>query len=275
MRLPGCVLAWLVAGAAGTGGCTLTDKSFEPTRIDGTETRSEPALSAAPSPSEASPPSEPANTQPTPDTEGLPNVRPPTTQASMLEPGGVSAQTNDADAGATPTGSDGPPDAGTTVETADAGSVQQPPVEEPPVVEPPVVEPPSNPCDSLSFGGSCYELFDSFVSWDAAEQQCVTWGGHLASIGSAAENAFLNGWPAQIGLFNADGQGIWVGGTDAQQDGTFRWIDGTSFSFTGWGPAQPDDGAGTDCIEKRNDGVGQWYDRHCTDSLRYMCERPL
>ena len=103
----------------------------------------------------------------------------------------------------------------------------------------------------------------------------MAWGGHLASIGSSSENAFLNGWTAERGLTNADGQGVWIGGSDAQQDGVFRWVDGSSFSFTGWAPGQPDDGAGVDCIEKRNDGAGQWYDRHCADSLRYLCERAL
>jgi hypothetical protein len=252
-------------GAA--AGCTLTDKSFEPTPIDGTETKSEPTLPAAPAaPDNASAPGQDTGLPTTDnDTEGLPSLRPPTTQASMLERGGASEAK---DAGVPPAIEDATKDAGATIDAA-------PPVVEPPVVEPPVVEPPSNPCSSLSFGGSCYELFDSFVPWDAAERQCVAWGGHLASIGSFGENAFLNGWPAELGLNDADGQGIWVGGSDAQQDGVFRWVDGTSFSFMGWAPGQPDDGAGVDCIEKRNDGAGQWYDRHCADSLRYMCERPL
>jgi hypothetical protein len=248
-------------------GCTLTDKPFEPTPIDETETKSEPTLPAAPGATENAPAPGQELGLPTTgnDTEGLPNLRPPTTEASMLEPGGAGEVK---DAGAPPLVDQAAQDAGARV---DAGQ----PVVEPPIVEPPVVEPPSNPCTSLSFGGSCYELFVSFVPWDAAERQCVAWGGHLASIGSSEENAFLAGWTAQLGLTNADGQGIWVGGTDAQQDGVFRWVDGTSLSFTGWAPGQPDDGAGVDCIEKRNDGAGQWYDRHCADSLRYTCERPL
>jgi C-type mannose receptor len=255
---------WLLASAIGAAaGCTLTDKSFDPTPIDDTETKSEPTLPAGPTVSDGMPAAMQETGLPTTgnDAEGVPNVRPPTTQASMLEPGGTS---DGADAGAPPVANQGPADAGTPV---DAGTT---------VVEPPVVEqPPGNPCDTLSFGGSCYELFNSFLSWDAAEQQCVAWGGHLVSIGSSDENAFLNGWTAELGLTNGDGQGIWVGGTDAQRDAVFQWVDGSPFSFLGWAPGQPDNGAGVDCIEKRNDGAGQWYDRRCTDSLRYVCERPL
>ena len=267
----GCfTVPWLIAGVIGAAaGCTLTEKPFEPTPIDDAETRSEPTLPAGSVAADDVAVAEQDTGLPTTgnNTEGVPNVRPPTTQASMLEPGGASEQT-DADAGAPPLVEEKPEDAGATVDAA-------PPVVDPPIVEPPPVEPPGEPCTGLSFEGSCYELFDSFLAWDLAEQQCVAWGGHLASIGAAEENAFLNGWPAELGLANADGSGIWIGGSDAQRDGQFLWVDGSPFSFAGWAPGQPDNGAGVDCIEKRNDGAGQWYDRRCVDSLRYLCERPL
>jgi hypothetical protein len=272
----------LLAALIGAGiGCTLTDEPFEPIAIDATETKSEPTLPAGP----AAPDSEPATGSETGlpttggNTEGVPNVRAPADQASLREPASAGEAT-EPDAGA-------PPVEGQTenAATVDAGPVVvdppavDPPAVDPPVVEPPVVvpvqEPPRNPCPGLSFGGSCYQLFDSFIPWNAAEQQCVSWGGHLASIESAEENSFLNRWPAELGISNGDGSGIWIGGTDAQQDGVFRWVAGSPFSFAGWAPGQPNDGAGVDCIEKRNDGAGQWYDRFCVDSLRYLCERPL
>src|SRR6185295_5683671 len=83
-------LPWLLASViAAAGGCTLTDKPFEPTPIDNTETQSEPTLPTGSIPSNGMPMVEqetglatPANSE-----EGVPNVRAPTTQASMLEPG--------------------------------------------------------------------------------------------------------------------------------------------------------------------------------------------
>jgi hypothetical protein len=278
-RLRCSLLLWLAASAAGTSGCTLTEDSFEPARVDGAETQSEPTLPGVSTTTGGGSAIGEQSGLPTTGTnsEGVPNVRPPSTQMSMLEPSGAGGDTGAADAGVAPA-SVGRGDAGAS---ADAGApvteppVTTPPVTTPPVVVPPVVTPPSTTCTSLSFGGSCYEVFNSFLAWDAAEQQCVAWGGHLASIGTPEENVFLDGWPAQLGITTADGSGIWVGGTDVQQDGVFLWVDGTAFSFLGWAPGQPDDGAGTDCIEKRNDGTGQWYDRRCTDALRYVCERPL
>jgi hypothetical protein len=251
----------MVGVACTAASCTLTDEPFEPRRIDDAVTQGEPALRGGTSTSETVPPARESGLATTNNSnEGVPDVRPPSSQMSQLEPGDQSQETR-SDAGVTPVEDVAQPDAGEPSTTTHAGP-------------PPVVEPPPEPCTGLTFGDSCYQAFDSYLTWDAAEQQCAGWGGHLASIGSPEENAALNAWPAQFGVSSVDGSGIWVGGSDAQSDGQFRWVDGGPFSLQGWAPGQPDNGAGVDCIEKRNDGAGQWYDRRCTDSLRYLCERP-
>jgi hypothetical protein len=150
---------------------------------------------------------------------------------------------------------------------ADAGSSSAPDAGPPPVV---VV-----PCEGSEFGGSCYEFVAQLVAWDAAEAACVAWGGHLASVGSPGEDAFLGGWPAELGLPPGNGAGIWLGGTDAEQDNIFQWSDGSPFLLNGWAQNQPDDGAGVDCVTKRNDFTTRWYDQRCTDLHPYVCEKPL
>jgi hypothetical protein len=191
------------------------------------------------------------------NSEGPPAVNAPPRQTSMIAPSGGSAA-GAPDAGGPLASNPGQPDSGAV---ADAGPL--------------ATTAPSEPCTGMALDGSCYELFDSFAVWNAAEQQCVSWGGHLASIGSATEDATISRWwPAQLGLAGADGSGVWLGGTDAQSDGTFLWVDGSPFAYAGWQPGQPDDGAGVDCTEQRNDGAGHWYDRRCTDALRYICKRP-
>jgi hypothetical protein len=135
---------------------------------------------------------------------------------------------------------------------------------------------PAEPCSTLAFAGSCYEVFAEFVSWTVAEQRCVDWGGHLAIVTSAEEDDFLDAWPDALGIAGQDGTGIWLGGTDASAENDFRWAaDDSPVSYENWGLNQPDNGGGLDCIEKRNDGTDSWYDRRCTDSQRYACEREL
>ena len=73
----------------------------------------------------------------------------------------------------------------------------------------------------------------------------------------------------------ANGPGIWLGGTDAASDGVFVWSDGTPLDFDAFALNQPDNAVGVDCIEKRNDATGLWYDQRCSDQRPYVCERPL
>jgi hypothetical protein len=124
------------------------------------------------------------------------------------------------------------------------------------------------------FEGRCYEFFDEQLSWSEAEARCTVWGGHLASVESSEEDAFIGAWPGLMGVAFLDGSGLWLGGSDALGDGDFRWSNGRALDFVGWAPDQPNNGAGVDCIEKRNDSTQRWYDRRCSDLERYVCEQP-
>jgi hypothetical protein len=131
------------------------------------------------------------------------------------------------------------------------------------------------PCTGSTFEGSCYEFVAERVVWSVAEEACVAWGGQLASVESLEEDAFLAAWPAQLGVPAGDGTGIWLGATDALSENQFLWPDNTPLIFAGWAPNQPDNGAGLDCVEKRNDATALWYDRRCTDLNPFVCERGL
>ena len=149
-----------------------------------------------------------------------------------------------------------------------------------PAVDPPPdagesLPPPPVPCPGSTFEDSCYEFIAERVSWSEARAACVTWGGQLVSVESLEEDSFLAEWPEQLGIPVGDGTGIWLGATDELQDNDFLWPDDTPLTFMGWAPNQPDNGAGLDCIEKRNDGTELWYDRRCTDLNPYVCERGL
>lgn len=263
--------AWLgVAWAA--SGCTLMADSFEPIGANGAEADDTPVTSgllpaAAEGQRGSVPSSSPAGAG---SGEGvvLPGREPVGANDGQL--GGSSQEAEVADVGLPDTDAEvvlsngGVPDAGAeaVVPSGDAPGAGG-------------ASPPGESCPSLAFGASCYEVFGELVSWGVAEQRCVDWGGHLASVGSPEEEGFLDGWPSALGIVDGDGSGIWLGGSDAALEGDFRWSDGSPLVFESWAPGQPDNGAGVDCIEKRNDGAGGWYDRRCTDVHRYVCERPL
>jgi lectin-like protein len=276
-------------------GCTLTADEFEPNPAGSAETETggltgtEPPLAPTPSPGSA--------TNPSPVTEAGEGAD-PTAALDPTDVGGDGAEGANLGTG----GDDVGQDAG--VEAADAGDASAPDASAPePVAAPPGESPrdasvappsalpldagpppesqpplgaqdPTEPCPGIAYEDSCYEFFGEPLSWTVAEERCVAWGGHLASVESFDEDFFIGIWPLVLGIPRGDGTGIWLGGTDARRDGDFRWADDRPLSFAGWAPNQPDNGLGVDCIQKRNDGSGRWYDLRCSDAEPYVCERP-
>jgi hypothetical protein len=248
-QLCGLAAGWALA----LPGCTLADDSFEPRPIEPEQARSAPLSTASSNTTDHSPQGEPSNTTST--------EREPSSVA--FNPGETSQAQLDAKE---PVGSAASVEGETDPSEPPAG------LAEPDAGGPPVQ---LEPCPGPTFEASCYEFFGAPTSWTVAEQTCVAWGGHLVSAASAAEDVFLERWPLELGIPVGNGSGLWLGGTDQEQDGVFRWSDGSPSIFVNWAANQPDNGPGdADCIEKRNDGTARWYDRRCTDPQPYACEKP-
>jgi len=81
--------------------------------------------------------------------------------------------------------------------------------------------------------GHRYALVAVPMSWDEADQVCQALGGHLATVGDASEDAFLTKTFAEERI-------CWLGGTDKEQEGTWRWVTDEPWDYTNWGSNQPD-----------------------------------
>uniref|UniRef100_A0A8B9KNK3 C-type lectin domain-containing protein n=1 Tax=Astyanax mexicanus TaxID=7994 RepID=A0A8B9KNK3_ASTMX len=69
-----------------------------------------------------------------------------------------------------------------------------------------------------SFESRCFRVFTSTTNWAAAEQNCVAMGGHLASVHSSEEYAFMLNL-----LLSVVNSAAWIGGTDAAQVFTAKY----------------------------------------------------
>uniref|UniRef100_A0A182NPC9 C-type lectin domain-containing protein n=1 Tax=Anopheles dirus TaxID=7168 RepID=A0A182NPC9_9DIPT len=83
----------------------------------------------------------------------------------------------------------------------------------------------------------------------AAWQTCRQYGGHLASIESAAENARVEAAIKAVGSISS----TWlIGGTDIGIEGRFVWIglnkEITSTAYKNWGTGKPSTSGNTDCM---------------------------
>jgi len=80
-------------------------------------------------------------------------------------------------------------------------------------------------------------------SWQNSEAQAVALGGHLATVNDQDEQAWI------FTTFNAYGgvnRSLWIGLSDAAQEGDFQWVTGEALDYTHWLPLQPDNSPATD-----------------------------
>lgn len=92
------------------------------------------------------------------------------------------------------------------------------------------------PGDAISFNGNYYKFYDSaqlpnVITWEDASDYCATLGGHLAIIRSQEENDFLYDSMKQAGFENA-----YFGYSDAQEEGHWVWVDGSTGGYENWRP---------------------------------------
>jgi hypothetical protein len=116
-------------------------------------------------------------------------------------------------------------------------------------------------------GFSCYQLSDTLGPWRDARDLCQAWGGDLAKVESVEENTLLGA---------RSDRDVWLGASDFEDEGNFRWFDGDDVDPDGsWAPAQPDNYEGSEnCLELRAMD-NRWNDVPCTSEKVALCERAL
>nr|XP_040053507.1 macrophage mannose receptor 1 [Gasterosteus aculeatus aculeatus] len=127
----------------------------------------------------------------------------------------------------------------------------------------------------LSFAGSCYWVVSNtklLTTWHEAFTRCSGMGAHLLVINSEEEQFFVNGNLPDF--HHVDVPDIWIGLSDKDQDGEFKWVDKSPITFSNYGPGWPKNTAATwDCGQIYTGNYdGKWETTNCFKSLGYICE---
>uniref|UniRef100_A0A672QNJ9 Brevican core protein n=1 Tax=Sinocyclocheilus grahami TaxID=75366 RepID=A0A672QNJ9_SINGR len=118
------------------------------------------------------------------------------------------------------------------------------------------------------FQGFCYKHFTKRQKWEVAEQHCRMCGGHLVSVMSPEEQAFINDKYREY---------QWTGLNDKTIEGDFRWSDGNPLLYENWYRGQPDSYflSGEDCVVMVWYDDGRWSDIPCNYQLSYTCKKGI
>ena len=121
---------------------------------------------------------------------------------------------------------------------------------------------------------SDYRWVRANKTWQEAQASCQARGLRLASPSSAAVAARLH---AALVPYLAGVEFYWLGGTDAAEEGSWRWATSRSIIWTNWSGAQPDGWVDENCLAVAMDDPdksGAWHDRDCNTTLQaFLCER--
>ena len=119
-----------------------------------------------------------------------------------------------------------------------------------------------------AFGDHCYFYGTDTKSWNDAEEFCQEEGGHLASVNTPAIQDYVVDELKSRGLNSA-----WFGGNDIEEEGVWKWTDGTPWEFTNWGPHSPNNANGQDCFQY--DMGYEWDDAGCSLNKLFVCSKKI
>src|SRR6185295_12745848 len=118
------------------------------------------------------------------------------------------------------------------------------------------------PPGAVSFNGHNYLLVANGMSWPNAKAYCEGLGGHLVTIGSAAENALVNSMISSL---------VWIGFSDAAVENSFVWVTNEPVVYTNWGSGEPNNNAGVEDWTVMRPENGTWNDAG-PDVFSFICE---
>ena len=94
-------------------------------------------------------------------------------------------------------------------------------------------------------GGHCFFWGREKKNWIAAEEFCREEGGHLATVNNDATKDFV----LEIIKRNNIYSWAWIGGSDIEEEGVWKWADSTPWEDKFWAPGEPNNaGNNEDCL---------------------------
>nr|XP_033479566.1 CD209 antigen-like protein E isoform X1 [Epinephelus lanceolatus] len=117
------------------------------------------------------------------------------------------------------------------------------------------------------FSGSFYYISSIEKTWQDSRDDCVQRGADLMIINSEEEQNFTGQYQKIM----------WIGLTDRETEGVWKWVDGTLLTTSFWRSEEPNNNGGNeDCVETNDsDHRNTWNDASCETKKFWICENKM
>ncbi|XP_049328636.1 C-type lectin domain family 4 member E-like [Astyanax mexicanus] len=121
------------------------------------------------------------------------------------------------------------------------------------------------------FKSSIYYISTEKKSWSDSRTDCRNKQADLLIINSREEQEFIN---ANFGKTEA-----WIGLTDAETEGVWKWVDGSALTTRFWAEGEPNNYENEDCaitsFQRAKSDILTWADYPCHHPVPWICEKVL
>uniref|UniRef100_A0A3B1K5R3 C-type lectin domain-containing protein n=1 Tax=Astyanax mexicanus TaxID=7994 RepID=A0A3B1K5R3_ASTMX len=120
----------------------------------------------------------------------------------------------------------------------------------------------------IYFSSSVYYVSTERKSWTESRNDCRKRGSDLVIINSREEQDFINTL--------RKGQEVWIGLSDAETEGVWKWVDGSELITGFWHPGEPNGQENGNCLltgYSYSQGVNNWIDHGCSLQYAWICEK--
>ncbi|XP_016341397.1 CD209 antigen-like protein D [Sinocyclocheilus anshuiensis] len=116
----------------------------------------------------------------------------------------------------------------------------------------------------IYYQANLYFVSSEKKSWTESRRYCMERGADLIIINNREEQDFVQKISA-----NAN---VWIGLTDSDVEGSWKWVDGSTLTSGFWDPREPNGHRGENCALTYLPG---WADYPCSDLFLWICEKSI
>ncbi|XP_067290135.1 CD209 antigen-like protein E [Pseudorasbora parva] len=122
------------------------------------------------------------------------------------------------------------------------------------------------------YQSSFYYKSNEMKSWTESRRYCTARRADLIIINNKEEQDFVKNI--------SDGTSVWIGLTDRDVEGRWKWVDGSSLNSSFWASGEPNGGSSENCVlavvhDRRWTHLLGWIDDPCDRAFQWICEKRI